>query len=44
MLSENPEDRPTPSILYRILHPFEKDILALKTFSPDKETVKRSLE
>ncbi|KAL4438379.1 hypothetical protein ABPG74_009418 [Tetrahymena malaccensis] len=44
MLSENAEDRPTPSIIYKILQPYEKDILALKPFNPEKEIIKKSLE
>ncbi|KAL4486494.1 hypothetical protein ABPG72_018448 [Tetrahymena utriculariae] len=44
MLSENSEDRPTPSIIYKILQPYEKDILALKPFNPEKEIIKKSLE
>lgn len=43
MLSENPEDRPSPDTIYSILHPFEAEILALQPFNPDYETVKQSL-
>lgn len=43
MLSEHPDDRPTPTTLFQILQPFEADILALKPFNPDYETVKQAL-
>jgi len=43
MLSENPDDRPTPSTIHSILHPFEVEILSLRPFNPDYETVKQSL-
>lgn len=40
LLSSDPADRPTASTLYRILYPFESEILSLKPFNPDYETVK----
>lgn len=43
MLSENPQDRPTPSMVYSSLNPFEAEILGLKPFSPDYEAVKQAL-
>jgi hypothetical protein len=43
MLSEKPEERPKPSTIYSILSPFEAEILSLRPFNPDYETVKRAL-